>query len=145
MWASSSTKVARDSALIVASGYIDGRYRDRFPGRKAGGRAQSLEWPRFNAVDASGEGIAEDEVPVEVEHAVYEAALREVQAPGSLSPDFDATALVKRERVDVIETEYVVPTDATAARLVVSIIDDILSGLLVRKEARRTVSFLARA
>ncbi|GGD43467.1 DnaT-like ssDNA-binding protein [Aureimonas glaciei] len=145
-WAS-ATETARDAALIRASGYIDGRYRARFSGRKAEGRAQTREWPRVGATDASGEEIGETEVPSEVLDATFEAAARELSSPGSLAPDFDAGTLIKREKVGPIETEYATPIDAAAARPVVSIIDDILSGLLTSDSATTTggVSFLLRA
>lgn len=144
---SAAAEAARTAALVRASSYIDGRYRSRFSGRKAGGRPQPLEWPRIDAVDASGEDIADDEVPVEVEHATYEAALRELQAPGSLSPDVVGTARVLREKVGELEVQYADATGVEDARPLVTIIDDILSGLLVSAsdKPRNTVSFLARA
>lgn len=40
--------------------------------------------PECNAIPAT-------EVPIEIIHATYEAALRELASPGSLSPDFVAT------------------------------------------------------
>lgn len=129
------TPEAKQAAMRRASVYIDGRYRKEFPGSKIGGRAQLREWPRKGAVDYEGHPIASDSVPIEVEHATYEAAMRELVEPGSLSPDYVASLLVKRETIGPLTTEYAIPTgsvaDAAAAvRPVVTLIDDILDPVL---------------
>jgi len=139
-WAAGSEE-ARTAALVRATDYIDGRYRvllptgrwvSMFPGVRTLGRGQPNEWPRTGAVDYAGSSIAADEVPGEVERAAYEAALRELQEPGSLSPDFIPASLVTREKVGPIEVSY---ADASAAgqvpsRPVVPAIDEILAPLL---------------
>jgi hypothetical protein len=105
----------KTAALVRGSQYVDGiaqkplksgRWVCLFTGNKADGRAQVLQWPRRDAYDNDGSDIGVTEVPIEVEHATYEAALRELIAPGSLSPDYVPASRVKREKVDVIETEY---------------------------------------
>lgn len=103
-------------ALVRGSWYIDSRYRWRYPGgvfyaslfsgEKTGGRAQELEWPRTGATDYTGEALDPDVVPREVEFATYEAAVRELVSPGSLSPDFVSTSAVKKEKVGPVEVEY---------------------------------------
>ena len=132
------------AALVRASAYIDGHYRtrpnncglmlSRFGGRKAGGRAQVLEWPRVDCVDTDGEPVESDAVPIEVEHATYEAALRELVTPGSLTPDFVASTLAKREKVDVIEVEYAVaeakPGQLPPTSPTLPIVDGLLAPLL---------------
>lgn len=136
------TADAKEAALTRASAYIDsrGRYqpkcgpsRSLFSGVKTGGRAQALAWPRTGATDADGNAIAPDEIPSEVEQAVYEAALRELIAPGSLLPDYVASRVVKRQKVDVIEREFAVSADGGAANVVpvVTIIENLLAPLLV--------------
>ncbi len=77
----------RVAALVRASEWLDGVYRTRWPGQRAAGRAQALDWPRFNARDVEGQEIGGAETPDEVENATYAAALRELAKPGSLSPD----------------------------------------------------------
>ena len=132
---------ARTGALVRATDYIDGRYRvllasgrwaSMFPGVRTAGRGQPNEWPRTGAVDYAGNPIPSGEGPDEVERATYEAALRELLAPGSLSPDFVASEAVTKEKVGPIEVTY---ADATAAgqvpnRPVVPAIDEILAPLL---------------
>ncbi|OEZ02315.1 MULTISPECIES: DnaT-like ssDNA-binding protein [Stenotrophomonas] len=132
---------ARTGALVRATDYIDGRYRvllasgrwsSMFPGVRTAGRGQPNEWPRTGAVDYDGDPIQPDVIPDEVERATYEAALRELVAPGSLSPDYVATETVTREKVGPIEVSY---ADASVAgqvpnRPVISAIDEILAPLL---------------
>ncbi|KAG1322096.1 hypothetical protein G6F63_013518 [Rhizopus arrhizus] len=103
-----------------------------FPGVRTAGRGQPNEWPRTGAVDYDGDPIQPDEVPDEVERGAYEAALRELASPGSLSPDYVATEAVTKEKVGPIEVTY---ADSTAAgqvpnRPVVPAIDEILAPLL---------------
>lgn len=137
--------VAKQAALIRASVYIDGRYRkllafgmwqSLFPGVKTEGRGQAREWPRTGAEDYEGHAIPSDQVPVEVEQATYEAALRELVEPGSLSPDFVAASTVKRQKVGPIEEEFSVAAGADGAasvRPVISIIDEMIAPVLVAR------------
>lgn len=135
----------RLAALVRGSDYIDQRYRGAamggcagpsFPGKKAGGRAQPLEWPRTGAVDRGGDPIAADEVPVEVERAAYEAAYRELLEPGSLSPDYIPAQLVTREKVGPIEVSYSDKAGGAGdnpMRPVTTVIDEILGPVLLRR------------
>lgn len=130
---------AKQAALQRATDYIDGRYRYKmksgcwrsmFPGEKTGGRAQDLEWPRTGATDYAGNEIPDDEVPREVEYATYEAALLELESPGSLSPIFIPGGQVTREKVDVVEVQYAAPqaTDNTLPnRPIVPGIDEVIA------------------
>lgn len=139
-WAGDDT--AKQAALIRASAYIDGKYQQQtncgrwesmFSGSKAGGRNQTLQWPRKNAFDSDGEPIPDTEVPVEIEQAAYEASLRELVAPGSLSPDYVASSAIKRQKVDVLEIEYQIPATADGSvptRPIVTVIDELVAPLL---------------
>lgn len=134
----------KEGALTRASDYIDRRYRKKAPtgrwqslfvGTRAGGRAQLREWPRAGAEDYEGAPIGPAEIPPEVQHATYEAALREAESPGGLSPDFVPAELVTREKVDVIETSFAVAAGGIAdgtnpMRPVVDVVDEILAPLL---------------
>lgn len=115
------------------STYIDGTYGMRFSGVPTGGAEQERAWPRTGAT-AYGSTLASDVIPVRVVNASYEAALLELQAPGSLSAVVSGSSLVKREKVEgAVEVEYAVSdkTDlATAARPVVTVIDGMLAPLL---------------
>lgn len=139
-WAAGSED-ARTCALIRATDYIDGRCRvllasgrwaSMFPGVRTAGRGQPNEWPRTGAADYDGDPIQPDEIPDEVERATYEAALRELVAPGSLSPDYVASEAVTKEKVGPIEVTY---AEATVGgqppnRPAVPVIDEVLAPLL---------------
>lgn len=133
------------AALARASTYVDGlgqrrldngRFISLFPGVPTGGRAQRLAWPRTGAADMVGQTIDPATVPYEVEAATYEAALRELAEPGSLSPDYRPGSIVKREKLDVIETEYVTPATADTSdgrspvRPVLTIVSELLAPVM---------------
>lgn len=139
------TDPQRTAALVRASTWLDGEYGARFSGAKTGGRSQQLQWPRTGAMDAEDNEIEDDEVPFEVENAVYEAALRELANPGGLTPDIVGTERILREKVGDLETQYADAADPNAAKPVVTIIDGILAGLLVTKATSTIVGFAARA
>lgn len=123
---------AKEAALRRATQWVDGRYRRRFPGHRTLGRTQALEWPRsglgysYYGVDT----IAVDAIPIEVKSATMEAALREIVTPFSLSPDFVASQSVKREKVDVLETEYAGAMTASSVMPILANVDAIMAGLL---------------
>lgn len=117
VWADGAyTDAMRSAALLRASEALDGQYGARFPGKKAGGRAQERAWPRIDAIDhCQHEAIPDDEVPVGVAKATYEIALAELQAPGSWNPSFIAGEINKRERVEgAVEVERFGPSDGVA-------------------------------
>lgn len=79
-----------ESALLVASEWLDDKYGDRFYGYPTDGYLQEREWPRALAYANTYPTyvFAEDEIPTEVVEAVYEVAWREANEPGCLSVDF---------------------------------------------------------
>lgn len=93
----------KEAALLRASEYVDAKYRTAFMGYRTDGRSQAREWPRKEAyVFESWDWtlIPSDEIPDEIIRATYEAALREVTAPGSLTPDIVPGKTVKSASVD---------------------------------------------
>lgn len=141
------TDQQRTAALVRASAWIDGEYGPRFPGAKTGGRSQPLLWPRTGAADVDGNELEDNEIPFEVENSVYEAAIRELANPGSLSPDYVASERVKAEKVGDLSVTYADGSGGIEdVKPVLSIIDGILAGLLVQKPSGTTVvGFAARA
>ena len=88
-WAAADAS-AKEAALLRASEYVDGQYRNSFSGYRTQGRDQVREWPREWAYvweKWDWELIPDDEVPREIKRATYEAALRELDEPGFLTPD----------------------------------------------------------
>jgi len=96
----------KQSALIKATDYIDGRFGQRFIGSKKT-TAQALAWPRTGAAD-----FADTDIPVKLRRACCEYALRALTS--ELAPDLkvDAsglTVVATKKKVGPIETEFTVP------------------------------------
>lgn len=128
----SSPEDEKTAALIRATAFVDGRYLSRFPGVRTEGRSQDLQWPRIGSdgapvTDAEGNEIADDEVPAEIISAVYEAALREIESPGSLMPDLDRGGKIKSLTAGSVAITYM---DGATAETVFTAIDAILAPLL---------------
>lgn len=119
------------------STYIDGAFGSRFSGTPTGGIDQERAWPRTGAT-AFGTSLADNLIPTRVINASYEAALLELQSPGSLSAVISGTSLVKRERVEgAVEVEYAVSEKLdlyAAAMPVVTIIEGMLAPLLYQPQ-----------
>ncbi|WP_051677254.1 DnaT-like ssDNA-binding protein [Bradyrhizobium sp. URHD0069] len=125
--ASTSPDQGKAAALIRGTAAIEAMIRNRLSGEKINGREQALLFPRSGMTDADGEEIAEDEIPVEIVHAVCEASLRELVAPGSMSPDLERGGQIRRLKAGSVEIEY---GGNASAQTTFSIIDGILAGLL---------------
>lgn len=99
---------APDAAILRQRGsqYVDNTYGSRFWGVPTLGIAQERAWPRTGA-KAYGQIIPDDVIPVAIEQASYAAAFHEAENPGSLSAAASQASAVKREKVDVLEVEYV--------------------------------------
>lgn len=138
-----------EQALRRGTAWLDGSYTAQFPGLQVNGIEQALEWPRTDAIDAKGRELPDDAVPRQIVSADAEAAWRELNAPGSLSPDTVLAERVKRTRKKVgdleKEIEYADATGADASRPVVSAIDDILASLLPKASSTTSVSSVNRA
>lgn len=119
-----------EAGLLVASEWLDARYGSSFPGTKVGMRSQTREWPRNSAADRDGYVIPADAVPVEIERATYEATLRQLAAPGSLSVDWTPSKY-KRASVDgAVSVEYAGFSMAMDAQTRFTVIDEILAPIL---------------
>lgn len=77
-WAALITGVKQQN-LVKATDYMDGRWSRRFIGTKLT-TTQALAWPRADA-----DPFAEDEIPIKLQYACFEYALRVNSAP--LAPD----------------------------------------------------------
>lgn len=121
--------------LSRASAYIDAQFGARFKGVTTA-VDQADQWPRSGVV-VNGRVVPAGVVPLAIVQATYRAALAEGQG-FSLSRNFDpSVAQVKREKVDVIETEYFQqPTDTAASAPVVAGLDGLLAPFLRSDSAR---------
>lgn len=120
----------KEAAIRRATAFISNSFT--WQGIRTRGRSQALQWPRSGVVDAEGYGINSDEIPIEIQNAVAEIALREIVEPGAMNPDFKASELVKREKVGPLETEYALSnTSADAQRPVLLAVRDMVSQFLL--------------
>ena len=117
LWA--GTDAVKEAALRKAAAYLDGRYRNRWKGRRVQPVVQPMEWPRggvcvgSNGIIPSGSAsydigmsgeifISFNSIPQRLKSAQCELAVKALD--GDLAGD--TVTGVKREKVDVIETEY---------------------------------------
>ncbi len=128
---------ADDRSITLAAGDAEGAsirgtqfietYRPRFVGYRTHGRDQGLEWPRTGVLDAQYFPINGNEIPIEIKQATCEAAIRELENPGSMLADLERGGAIKLLKAGSVEIEY----GANAAAVTTyRIIDGILSGLL---------------
>lgn len=123
------TDAAKEAAIRRATQWLDGRYRGSFPGLPVRGRLQALEWPRSDVSDINEFAVPSDAIPREIVAATAEAALRELVTPNSLTPDYVAASAVTREKVGPLEVQYSETGGSASVRPIVTVIDEILSGL----------------
>lgn len=71
--------------------------------------ANILAWPRSGAKDCYGNKVASDSIPQQIIYAQLYAASVELQTPGALTPSITPGQQVRREKVDVLEVEYMTP------------------------------------
>lgn len=121
-------KADKEHALRTGFDWLNLR---RCKGARAHGRAQGGVFPRVGCTDANGEAIGPDEVPVEWIHANIELAAYERANPGGLNPSVVMTDRVQSEQIDTLRVVYAAaPTNADAARPVLTRVDDLIAGLL---------------
>jgi hypothetical protein len=129
-WAA-ATAANRLIARQRGTDYVDRSFRNRFPGLRTSDHTQIEEWPRTGATYyRTGESISSSVVPVEIENATYEAALRELATPGILLPDYTPSKQVTQQTVGPITTKFAVAGAPSDAVPVVTQIAGILSGIL---------------
>jgi hypothetical protein len=136
-WLADNGYPAHSGALTVAqlrqrgSDYVDGLYEGRFPGYRTGGIDQERAWPRTGA-RVHCQAVDPAVIPAAVVKASYVAALYEQANPGGLAVAVTAAGAVKREKIDVIETEYFAGSGDVAldATVRLSAVDGLLASLL---------------
>ncbi len=119
----------KEGAIRRATAFLSNSYE--WQGYKRQGRPQALAWPRVDVVDCEGWGVDFASIPVEIQKATAEVALRELVSPGSMNPDFTQSEMVKREKIGQIEVEYLnSSTNADAQRPVLLVVRDMIGCLL---------------
>jgi len=119
-----------EPALVRASTWLDATYGMQYSGYKTDGRSQLRAWPRTNATDSENISIETDDIPIEVEHATYEAARQELTTPGSLQPIVNPSKTIKKVSIEgAVSVEYA-NTDNYDQVPLLTIIEGLLAPLL---------------
>lgn len=119
------------AALLVASEWLDATYRRLFKGYKVGARdVQVREWPRYAVHDHYGSAVSSASVPLEVEHATYEAAWRHLEDATALSRDYTPNKYKSVQIVGAVSVVYAGSSVASDVQQQFPIIDQILDPLL---------------
>lgn len=121
-----------DSALLMASEWIDHNYGSFFVGYKTDGYKQEREWPRLSAYVKyyPYTTINSNEIPREVEQATYEVAFREATNAGSLNADFKPNNYKAVSVEGAVSVEYNTSLSGSDLQLQIPIVDKILYYLL---------------
>lgn len=123
------TDALKENAIRRATTYLSNSYT--WKGLRSHGRSQALMWPRAGIWDQEGYGIPSDQIPIEIQNATAEIALRELVTPGAMNPDFVASDLVKKETIGPMSVEYALASvSADAQRPVLLIVRDMVSQFL---------------
>lgn len=96
------TDAAKEAAILRAMRFIENQ---QYIGIKED-EYNPLEWPRWDAWDRNGYLIQNDVIPQNIINALCEAALVELVSPNALRATLVRGNAIKRQKVDVIETEY---------------------------------------
>lgn len=117
-----------EADLLVASEWLDARFRSQFPGVKAGGREQMREWERVGASDIYGNTL--ESIPREVEHATYEAAAIHGATPGALSVNWTPGKYSQVSIDGALSVTYAKITNLFEAQAQFAIVQEVLSPVL---------------
>lgn len=135
------TDAVKEAALRKAAQYLDGHYRNRFKGQPVYPTTQPMAWPRagvrllngpqeyygavpsFYDVEYSGY-LAITTIPQRLKDAQCELALIALSA--DLAPSVSAG--IKREKIDVLETEYF--AGAPVGTTIYTAVNNLLADLL---------------
>ncbi len=132
-WLSKTTAV-KEQALRDATRYLDAHYGKRWKGFRTA-KANPLDWPRKGVTDTSGYTVANDSLPVALEDATAEAALRSLDAtqnPTGLTPDITKEGVVTqlREKGEGVGEEETHWDGGFSPYVTFSVVDQLLHDLI---------------
>lgn len=119
-----------EKALLVASEWLDNRFRANFGGYKVLEREQVREWPRIGHYDSYGYLVPSSSVPREILSATYEVTLRRLSDPAQLSIDFTPNKFKSVSVSGAVAVQYAAFNSASEVQKQFAIVGEILSGLL---------------
>lgn len=122
-----------EKLLIKAADFIETEPRGKYQGTRTFAAVDTMKWPRTGVCIADYE-LEPNEIPLQLKHAQCQLAfeLQTVDPSETLSGQ-----LVKREKVDVIETEYAIDYKAGQKAPIVTKVNSLLDQLVVRGFALR--------
>lgn len=120
--------VACEALLIKAMDFIESEARGPYKGSQTYPGVDNLKWPREGVVINDAE-LAPNKIPATLKKAVAQLAI-EIQAVDPI-PTLSGQ-VVKREKVDVLETEYAIDYKAGQKPPVMTKVDLLLAPLLRR-------------
>lgn len=130
------TDAVKEAALLKAAAYLDGYYRSRWRGVKLDFLVQSLEWPRVNFYQDLKDNVYlnySTGIPQRLKDAQSELAL--IALSSELAPSMSTG--IKREKVDVLETEYF--PGAKSGALVYMSVENLISDLILPKNSGNVI------
>ena len=118
--------------LLVASEWLDAKYRSRYSGIKYGDRTQLREWPRSDAYDVNGWSISYEIIPEEVEHSTYEVTLKVLQTPDILNKDFTPSKYSQVSVTGAVHVQYLSNRDIADVQTRFASVEQTISPVLSR-------------
>ncbi|WP_273522368.1 DnaT-like ssDNA-binding protein [Rhodosalinus sediminis] len=127
-WAA-ATEEAREQAIRRATAYLSTAIG--WKGRPRRPRKQALAWPRVWVTDGEGYSVATDRIPPEIAQATAEVALRELERPGAMTPDYTPNAREEAVQIGPISVRYAEGAQqAEGARPILLVVRDLAGGLM---------------
>lgn len=123
------TDAERETALLIASEWLDARYKSLFENLKTGGRDQVREWPRVGHTDRYAYVIPDDEIPREVEYATYEIALIWLNDADSLRIDYTPSKYKQASVDGAVSATFAEFTSSSEMQTQFQIVSEIMNGL----------------
>ena len=118
--------------LLIASEWLDARYRGRYSGIKYGDRTQIRDWPRSDAYDIHGWSISHLTIPEEVKHATYEVTLKSLQTPGILNKDFTPSKYSQVSVTGAIHVQFLSSRDLADVQTRFASVEQTIAPVLAR-------------
>lgn len=129
-WTSASTS-EKENALRIATSWLDTHYRYLWVGLRRS-RTQALAWPRIDAFDEDGYVVQFTTIPLALQRATVEVAVRSLDPTLDIEPDArveDQGITARTDRLDVLSQSIKYsgpkPTEPYFAR-----VERLLSGIL---------------
>lgn len=115
----------KEQAIKRATAFLSNAFN--WQGVRTQGRNQALSWPRSGVQDRDGDDVQPDEIPIELQQATAEVALRELITPGSMTPDYTPSKRIAKVSLGPMDVTYdMSQTDASAVRIIMHVVADLV-------------------